>query len=78
MVTKLEFNGSTQFKDINEFFAHVLCVDRNFQRLACEHFDKGDGSKLIRMQLDAGFSAASSDPPNKSSCPHLVAVLVNK
>ena len=45
--------------------------------MACDHFDKAEGSKLVRFQSGEGF-LDESDPPNKSSSPHIVAVLVSK
>lgn len=63
LVCEVEFGGSKVLKDI-----HIL-------RLACEHFDDCDGSKLIRISSDR---SNESDPPPDSPSPHIVAVLVDK
>ena len=57
LVCEMELNGSRTFKDI-----HLL-------RLACSHFDKTDGSDIIRIE---------SDGPCVTSSPHLVSVRVDK
>ena len=83
-VTELEFNGSSQFKDI-AILVYIFwekkqtkCFKHTFQREACEHFDNDDGSRLIRYGQTSASFPLEADPANKSSSPHLVALLVEK
>ena len=80
LVCTLEFGGSTVLKDITILVKITKNIIINkykpfFQREACNHFDKSDGSKLIRLSLP---SSMPSDPVVETASPHLVACLVDK
>ena len=73
-ICQIENNGATTLKDIELFVSYdleklLIVYDEMYQRAACQHFDRGNGDELVRLEDDGA---------PKHAGPHIYAVKVNK